>query len=383
MEFEFTGEQRLVQENVRRFLEAKIRPYDDRHGDRAMTPDLARALLKMIMPMGYAGKDYPADPVIAAILDEEMGRVFPSLGGIAYITNAATHLVAGSAHPDVQARLVEPLMNCDLIGCVAFSEPDVGSDPSAIACKAERKDDVYLLNGTKMWISNGHIADVAIVTVQTDKSLGVAGLEMLVIDRQETPFESRDIDTIGLKAFPTSELIFNDLEVPAINVIGGWGAGATGAGERGSPFNFNTARVMCASLACGIAQRALEMAVDYVRTRKQFGREIGRFQMVQQLVADMTMDLEAARLLTLKARQLLSRRRCDREVSIAKAYATEMGARVTSKAMECLGAMGLTSEARLERLHRDARMWIVPDGTSQIQRLIIGREMTGFSATRG
>lgn len=386
MEFELNEEQRLVQDQVRRFLEAEIRPLDDEFGDEQMTPELGKKLLKMVIPMGYAGRDRPADAIMQAILDEEIGRVSPSLGGIAFIANAAMMMVPGAAHPDVRRRLAEPLLDGDLIGCAAFSEPDVGSDPSSIACKAELKGDYYLVNGTKTWISNGHIADVAMVTVQTDRDKGPAGLRQLLIDRNETPFESRDIESIGLKAFPLSELYFRDLKVPAINRLGGWTEGAGLPDETsggGGVFNFAGARVMCASIACGIAMHALEQAVEYVKTRRQFGREIGRFQMVQQMIADMTMDLEAARLLTYRARQKLSREPCDKEVSMAKAYATEMGVRVTSKAMECMGAMGLTTEARLERSFRDARMWLVPDGTSQIQRLIIGRAMTGFSATRG
>src|SRR5262249_6557878 len=208
----------------------------------------------------------------------------------------------------------------------------------------------------------------------------------LVIDRYETPFESRDIETIGLRAWPLSELFFDGIEVPAINLLGAGRPGASLLAQRTdrrrqAP-DFRDAR-MCALASCGIAQRALEMALGYVKERKQFGREIGRFQLVQALLADMAMELEAARLLAYRARQLIAMRLGDAEASMAKAYATEMAVRVTSKALECFGAMGLTREAYIERLYRDARMWIVPDGTAQIQRLVIGRELTGFSAIHG
>jgi alkylation response protein AidB-like acyl-CoA dehydrogenase len=388
MEFEFNEDQRLVRDSVRRFLDAEIQPLDDEYGDREMTPELARELLKMLIPFGYIGPERPDDPIITGILYEEMGRVSPSLGGLVYIASVVGPLVRATAHPEVRDRLAQPLMNGELIGCVAISEPNVGSDPTGIECHAELKGDRWVINGTKTWISNGHIADVACITVQTDRTRGPAGLRQLLVDRRETPFQSRDIETIGVRAFPTSELVFDDLEVPAINRLGGWTERspelAMGGREVGiSPFDFQGARVMCASLACGIARKALDVAVGYVQERKQFGREIGRFQMVQGLLADMAIDLEAARLLTYQARQLMSRRRADYEVSIAKAFATEMGVRVTSKAMECLGAMGLARETGLERCLRDARMWMVPDGTAQIQRLVIGRELTGFSATRG
>jgi len=386
MEFDFNEEQQLLQDTVRRFLEKELRPLDDQYGDREMEPELAKSLLKKLLPFGYMGTDRTDDPIITGILYEELGRNFPGLAGIVFLADAASLIISLAAHPELKERLAEPLLNADLIGCAAISEPNVGSDPTSIECRAELKGDHYVISGTKTWISNGHIADVAIVTAQTDPAKGVMGLVQVLVDRNETPFESRDIDTIGMKSFPTSELYFNDLEVPAINRLGGWQNEQNpmmAKKAQGNPFNFNSARVMCASLSCGIAQRAMDLAVDYVQQRKQFGKEIGRFQMVQALIADMAIDLEAARLLTFQARQLISRRPCNKEVSIAKAYATEMGVRVTSKAMECMGAMGLATEARLERCLRDARVWIVPDGTSQIQRLIIGKELTGFSATRG
>jgi acyl-CoA dehydrogenase len=383
MIFDFNEEQRMVRDTLRRFLEAELVSEDRRYGDQEMTREVALKLLSAIKPFGYVGQDRADDPIITSILFQEMGRVSPSLAGVAFITGQVGPVVAAGAHPDVAARLAEPLIEGDLIGSFAFSEPEVGSDPSSIACRAELRGDHYFLNGSKCWISNGSIADVAIVTVQTDPTQGARGLRQLIVDRRESPFESRDIPTIGLRAFPCSELNFSDVKVPAINRVGGWKKthGAPRA-EQAGQFNFNVPRVFCADVSCGIAERAIEVATAYVKERKQFGREIGRFQLVQAMMADMVMDYEAARLLTFRARAAIGGPGADRHVSIAKAYATEMGVRVTSKAMECLGAMGLTVEMGLERCLRDARMFIVPDGTSQIQRLIIGRELTGFSATR-
>jgi len=383
MQFDFTEDQRMVKDAVRKFLEAEYAAKDRQYGDQEMTRELAVELLSGLKPMGYLGPDRATDPIMVSILNQELGRVFPSLAGVAFIAGQVGPVLADGAHPDVVARLAEPLIEAELIGCFAFSEPEVGSDPSSIACRAELKGDHYVLNGSKCWISNGHIADVALVTVQTDPELGPKGLRQLVVDRKESPFESRDIPTIGLRAFPCSELSFSDVKVPAINKIGGWKR-AEGAPKPAptSQFNFNLPRVLCADVSCGIAEQAIDVATAYVKERKQFGREIGRFQLIQGMLAEMVMDYEAARLLTFRARAALGGPDADRCVSIAKAYATEMGVRVTSKAMECLGAMGLTVEMGLERRLRDARMWIVPDGTSQIHRLIIGREVTGFSATR-
>lgn len=381
MDFEMTSEQEMLRDTVRSFLDKEIAPLDREYGDKEMTPELAKTLLKKLIPFGYLGVDAARDQLDRAILEEELGRVSPSLAGVQFIANAAANGVAGSAHPELKERLAGPLLAGDLIGCAAFSEPNVGSDPTAIECKAVRKGDRFVISGTKTWISNGHIADVALVMLRIVEEDGSERLGQILVDRAETPFESRDIPTLGLRAFPLSELHFDELEVPAINLMGGWTERPASSSGRNVP-DFNGARVLCASVSTGIAQAALEIAVDYVKVRKQFGKEIGRFQLVQGLLADMAMQLDAARLLTLRARQLLMKRRCDAEVSMAKAYATEAAVEVTSKAMECLGAIGLTQEAHIERLYRDARMWIVPDGTAQIQRLVIGRSLTGFSALR-
>jgi alkylation response protein AidB-like acyl-CoA dehydrogenase len=387
MNFLPTDEQDQVRTTVRAFLENEMAPLDREYGDREMTPELARRLLKPLMPFGYLGPERTDDPLIEAILFEELARVFPSLLGIQYIAGRVAASIDAAAHPDLHERLVRPLMECDRIGCFGISEPNTGSDSRSVECKAVRKGDRYVVSGTKCWISNGHIADVAIVILRVREEDGSERLGELVIDRYETPFESRDIETIGLKAWPLSELFFDGVEVPAINLLGAGRPGASllaqRAGRRREAPDFRDARCMCALASCGIAQRALELALGYVKERKQFGREIGRFQLVQALLADMAMELEAARLLAYRARQLIAMRLGDAEASMAKAYATEMAVRVTSKALECFGAMGLAREAYIERLYRDARMWIVPDGTAQIQRLVIGRELTGFSAVHG
>jgi alkylation response protein AidB-like acyl-CoA dehydrogenase len=386
MEFEHNEEQQVLRESLRKFLDAEIRPLDDRWGDEEMTAERAKQLCRMLIPWGYVGDEPIRDPMLRAILTEELARVFPGLAGIAGITAGAAALIAAAAHPEVVARLVQPLRQAERIGCLAISEPNVGSDPSGLECRAELRGERWVVNGTKCWISNGHIADVAVVLVQTDPAQGPGGFRQLVIDRDESPFESRDTPTIGVRSFPTSELYFRDVEVPARNRIGGWSEGLSSA-DAGRAFArtlqmFQGARVGTALIAVGIAQRAFEIALEYVKSRKQFGKEIARFQLVQEMIADMATEIDAARLLCYRAQQLLSRQRCDAEVSMAKAYATEMAVRVSSMAIQCMGANGLAIENRAERCLRDARMWTMPDGTTQIQKLIIGRTLTGMSAIR-
>ena len=389
MEFELNEEQQILREELRKFLESEIRPLDDRWGDEEMDAERARGLCKKLIPWGYMGGSgselgVARDATVGCILNEELARVFPALSGISGMTAGTASGIAMGAHPEVAARLVEPLRRSELIGCNAFTEPNVGSDPSGIECRAEKKGDRWIVNGAKAWISNGHIADVAIVLVQTDPAKGTAGFRQLVIDRRESPFESRDTPTIGLRAFPTSELSFNDVEVPEINAIGGWKQ-AGSAVDPSTAFARTLAAIAAvragtALLSVGIAQRAFEIALDYVVQRRQFGKEIARHQMVSAMIADMATDIDASRLLCYRA--LHKRGRPEVEASMAKAFATEASVRVCSTAMQCLGANGLATENRVERCLRDARMLTIPDGTTQIQKLIVGRALTGMSAIR-
>ena len=386
MDFEYSEEHHIYRDSLRKFLDKEIKPLDDKWGDVEMTNERAKSLFKMLVPWGYVGEERVNDWGISCIMSEEMARVFPSLGGCAGISTSTGRMIESRAHADVQAHLASPLINGELIGAVGISEPNVGSDPSSIECRAIQKGDRYIINGTKCWISNGHIAEIVVVVAQTDPAKGPAGIRQFVIDRRETPFESRDIETIGLRAFPTSEMFFDEVEIPETHRLDGWGESSQ---QQDPAKSFGmvlrsiaAARLGTALISVGIAQRAFEIALKYVGERKQFGKEIGRFQLVQEMIAEMATDIDAARLLSHRAMQLIQLRECQAEVSMAKAYATEMGVRVCNKAIQCMGALGLATESRVERCMRDARMLTIPDGTTQIQNLIIGRSLTGMSAIR-
>lgn len=230
MDFTLNEEQQIFREELRKFLSAEIQPADDRWGDEEMTAGRAKELCRKLVPWGYMGGSADAlgfepSATIGCIQSEELARAFPALVGISGMTAGTASGIAAGAHPEIAQRLVEPLRQSELVGCNAFTEPNAGSDPSGIECRAERRGDRWIVNGSKSWISNGHIADVAIVLVQSDPDTGPAGFRQLVIDRRESPFDSRDTPTIGLRAFPTSELYFRDVDVPEINVIGGWKRG--------------------------------------------------------------------------------------------------------------------------------------------------------------
>lgn len=236
-----------------------------------------------------------------------------------------------------------------------------------------------MINGTKAWISNGPVCDHVLVAAQTDKAAGRAGVQWVLVDQDVSPYAStRTNNLLGLRAWPNGELSFQDCRVPRQNV---GVAGLGGLTDERRPWAFETPRSMLAIISTGIAQAAIDASVGYALERQQFGRPIARFQMVQEMIADMVIETEAARLLAYQSLDLLDHaEECTWQAAAAKAYATEMAVRVTSKAIEVHGAAGLSEELPIERYFRDARAMTIPDGTTEIQKLIIGRAKTGVSA---
>ncbi|MBU1670913.1 MAG: acyl-CoA dehydrogenase, partial [Actinobacteria bacterium] len=264
-------------------------------------------------------------------------------------------------------------------------EPDVGSNAAEIQTSAVADGDSLVLNGTKTWISCGHVSDLAAVICRV-KSEEDSRIGILLVDREVSPYEASELPHLGLKAFPTSELYFTDCRVPKENLLGGGGSkGSSGSSSSGDlKFvlqGFEIMRTLMAVGSVAMAQAALDHSVTYARQRRQWGKLIGEHQMIQEMICDMTTSVDAARLLAYRALSLLQQgKRCDRETSMAKWFATEMAVEVTSKAIQIHGANGLSEEFPLEKLFRDARMFTIPDGATQIQKLIVSRDVLGLSA---
>jgi alkylation response protein AidB-like acyl-CoA dehydrogenase len=255
----------------------------------------------------------------------------------------------------------------------------VGSDVKAIQTRASLDGDDYVINGTKMWISNGTIADYVVVTCSLDRAKGREGIIQLLVERDVSPFASREIHKLGVRSFPTAELNFDDCRVPKENLLR-----APGQGFERAMTGLNCARANAAIAAVGIAQAAIDAAISYAQQRTQFGKHIGKFQLIQEMIADMIADVDASRLLAYRAFFLMDKGvRCFKEASLAKAFATEAAVRVTSKAIQVHGAYGLAEEYPVERYFRDARCYTIPDGTTEIQKLIVAREALGMSAIAG
>lgn len=387
MDFEFTKEQKMLQKSVREYMKDKIIPVADEYDKKGpMSKEDAHMFLKGLIPFGYIGSLVPEElggPGLSymdyAIIIFELRKAYAALGGITGITSSSAHSIALSENEIIKEKCLPGLLSADKISCMAITEPDAGSDPSSMQTTAVMDGDHYVINGTKMWISNGSIADYVIVAcVDESKGTGRDSIIRILVEKEISPFQTSEIPKIGVKSFPTSELVFKDCRVPKENLM------------RSSGDNFDalqkgliSARCNAAIGSCAIAEAALEAAIEYAKGRKQFGKVIGKFQMIQQLIAEMIIDVDAAKLLSFRAYKLLEEGKpCRSESSIAKAFATEIAVKVASKAMQVHGAYGLSTEYPLERYFRDARVYTFPDGTTQIQHLIIAREALGISAIR-
>ncbi|MGA3086790.1 MAG: acyl-CoA dehydrogenase family protein [Thermodesulfobacteriota bacterium] len=385
MNFDFTDEQRMLQETVRRYINEKIMPIADEYDRKGpMSKENAHRFLKDLKEFGYIGtlvSEEDGGPGLThmewPILFEELRRGYASLGGIVGITSASAGRIANSGNLELKERILPGLLNGDTIICSAITEPNVGSDTAAIETKAVLDGDQYVINGTKMWISNGTIADYVVVTLKiVDPSTGKQRPAQILVEKAQSPFTAREIHKLGVRSFPTAELIFEDCRVPKKNLL------RPKENLQGEPLDsLNFARANASITAVGIAQAALDASIRYAKERTQFGKPIGQFQLIQAMIADMIAEIDAGRMLAYRAFFLLGKGvRCYKECSLSKAFCTEAAVRVTSKAIQIHGAYGLSEEYPVERYFRDARCYTIPDGTTQIQQLIVGREVLGMRA---
>lgn len=305
-------------------------------------------------------------------------EMLPAFLGISLVGHESTvRRISMAANSAVSAKYLPDLVAGKKISGSATSEPNVGSDPRSIETRATRDGDHYILNGVKLWTTNGSIADVVVVVASLGKDdKGRNLITRIVVDREESPFSSSEVPTIGLQRGHLGEISFEDCRVPAENVIGD-----PGDAHQSLTATWLGNRPCLGLIGIGLAQRALDASVGYAKERVQFGAPIGKFQLIQEMLADMATEILAGRLLAYKALTLLDKGEwAATETSMAKYYGTELGVRATSKAIQIHGSSGLTKWLPVEEWYRDARMLPLPDGSTQIQQLIIGRELTGQRA---
>jgi len=383
MDFALTEEQMMLKTNVRSFLEKEIQPVVDEYEKQgALTKEASVSFIKRLLPFGYLVGFLPEEyggSILEAktngVLLEELARIWAGFAGTLFIAAGFWWLLNEAGSPEQKERLLPLAASGDYIGCIALTEANVGSDVAGVETTATLKGDTYFLNGTKMWISNGSIADAAFVLATTDKSQGPLGMSFFLVERDKSPFSARELHKLGLRSFPTSELSFDDCPVPRENLVD------PGAGYQRTMAFFDVSRAMVGVFSTGIAQASIDASIKYAQDRTQFGRPIGSFQMVQEMLVDMIAETEAGRLLSFRALDLLDKgEKCRWQSSLAKAFATEAAVRTTSKAIQIHGAMGLSEEYPVERYFRDARSLTIPDGTTQMQKLIVGRDALGIRA---
>lgn len=381
---------RAVLSEEHQSLREAVRAYMDKH----VEPIIAECekegrfpseLLPALAEFGYLGGLLPEERgghgaryTDLAVLMEEAGYHWTSLRSSLSVINMIALILDSGGTEEQRRRYLGPLLRGEKLCWFALSEPDHGSDVRTLDTLAtETPNGDYLLNGTKLWITNGAIGDFGIVLARVRAKDGTEpGLTAFLIDPSESKFEARRIETMFIKATTTSELVFTDTVVGADGVVG-----EVGKGSRLFHTGLDLGRLNVAMGAVGICQRALDMATGYARQRVAFGKEIGRFQLVAELIADMRVQTTAARALGYSvARMLDNGGASPTECAVAKLYATEAAFSVTDKALHVHGAIGFSQEYGLERMFRDARGGMNVEGTSQIQRLLIARDHLGMSA---
>jgi alkylation response protein AidB-like acyl-CoA dehydrogenase len=365
-------------DEVRRFMDRVVRPVLDefdltRPLPRPEVDELqARFRRHEIAATEPLRPDGAPDLVGTGIFTEELARIDASLQAMASIL-FFPNLPMRELLDDEQRAAYGHLFGPGRLVAFGLSEPNVGSNPAGLETTARRSGDGWVINGQKLWTSNATISDAILVACRVPEE---GGISIFLVDREQYGYDPRPIKCLGMTGISTCEVNLAGCLVPGLARLGGPGDGLgrmLGLVERG--------RLNISFTAVGIAQAALDLAVDYARERVQFGRPIGSFQLVQELIADMAIEVAAGRLLAQRAAALLQAQRPARaEVSMAKAYCTEMAVRVTSNGIQVHGGMGLTRECRAERYFRDARMQTIPDGTTQIHKLLVGRELLGISA---
>ena len=372
-----SDEQRQIRDTLREFARDELAPNAaswDR--DHAFPRDALRALgglgvLGVVVPeqWGGAGLDY----VSLAVALEEIAAGDGATSTIVSVQNSVVCGPINAFGSDAQkTHYLKPLARGERLGCFCLSEPHTGSDASAIATRAERRGDRYVLNGVKQFITTGANADVAVVFAVTDRGAGKRGISAFIVDTATQGFVvARIEDKLGQRASDTAQIVLENCAVPAANLLG-----SEGDGYRIALANLESGRIGIAAQAVGMARAALDAALAYARDRRAFGKPIAEHQAVNFRLADMATQIDVARQMVWHAAALRDAREpCLKEASMAKLFASEMAERVASDAIQIHGGYGYVADFPVERIYRDVRVCQIYEGTSDIQRLVIGRAL--------
>jgi alkylation response protein AidB-like acyl-CoA dehydrogenase len=385
MDFQLTSEQRMIQESARRMVERDIQPVLDKQDrEKPLPKEVMRQLLQVCAGQGLTSARVPQAVGGAGLPTLTYGLMFeqlPPVVGFAIVGQEATATrIAYDSSEEQRERLLPDIIAARKITCTGSTEPDAGSDHRGIKTRAAMNGEHVVINGRKMWITNASICDVINITATLGKaSDGANRMIRVVVDREESPFETSKTPCLGFAQGHLGEVLFDNCRVPKRNILGQEGDAA-----RVLTLTWLANRPLFGLMAVNMAQRALDAAVKYAGDRSQFGRSIASYQLVQELLADISAAVTTSRLICYYALDAIDNGDRANGVSAqAKRYALATCQRAISMAMEVHGAMGISREVGLEQLYRDCRMLPIPDGTNQILALIEGRELTGISTFRG
>jgi len=365
---------------VREFAQGELLPHvmewdEASHFPIEIIPKLGEmGLLGVIFPEEYGGAGLGYIDYVIAI--EELARVDGSIGLIVAAHNSlcSNHIFKFGTEAQ-KKKYLAPLASGKKIGAWSLTEPEAGSDAGGTRTTARHDGDFWILNGAKTFTTNGHYADFCVAMAVTDKSKGSHGISAFILEKGMAGFKpGKKENKLGMRASDTSEVIFSDCRVPAENLLGPEGEGFTGSLKI-----LDGGRISIAALALGMAQGALDAAVNYAKQRKQFGQAISEFQAIQFKLADMATEVEAARLLVYQAAWLADRKdvRFTRESSMAKLFASEVAVRVANECVQVHGGYGFIKDYPAEKFYRDVKLCTIGEGTSEIQKLVIARQLLG------
>ena len=380
MDFTFTEEQKHLRKTVREFAEGEIAPHvmewdEAAHFPTELLPKLGdMGLLGVIFPEEYGGAGLGYSEYATVI--EELSRVDGSVGLFVAAHNSlcSNHIYKFGSEAQKKKYLV-PLAQGKKLGAWSLTEPEAGSDAGGTRTTAVRDGGRWLLNGSKTFTTNGSYADICVAMAVTDKSKGSHGISAFVVEKGTPGFRpGKKENKLGMRASDTSEVIFSDCRIPEAQLLGPEGEGFTGSLQV-----LDGGRISIAALALGMAQGALDAATVYAKQRKQFGKAIAEFQAIQFKLADMATQVEAARLLVYQAAWLADQKnaRFTRESSMAKLFASEVAVRVANECVQVHGGYGFIKDYPAEKFYRDAKLCTIGEGTSEIQRLVIARQLLG------
>jgi len=381
MDFSFTSDQLLIRDTVRQFMETEVRPVlrEYERAEKFPADELRRlgelGCCGMLIPDEWGGGD--TETISYVLMLEEVARVDASVAVALSVTNSLAALpIAKHGTQEQKGKYLRRLATGEILGGFCLTEPQAGSDAAGIQAQARRDGDFYILNGTKSWVTNGGVSGVYVVFAKTDPAAGSRGFTAFLVEPSFAGFRvSRYEDKMGLRLSRSAELALENCRVPAANRLGEEGQGLKIALE-----SLEGGRVGIAAQALGLAQGAMEAAIRHAKERRTFGKLLAEQQAIQFMLADMQTEIEAARLLTYNAayqRDAHPAKRVAAHASRAKLYASETANRVAYKAVQIFGSMGYSRETDVERYYRDARVLTIYEGTSEMQRLIIARDLLG------